>query len=62
MAPVETVRAAPVDDDANLRATVGVALHWKTPIGPLRFNFTKAVVKEDYDVERDFDLTISTQF
>ncbi len=52
----------PVDDDANLRATVGVALHWKTPIGPLRFNFTKAVVKEDYDVERDFDLTISTQF
>ena len=52
----------PVDDDAKLRATVGVALHWKTPIGPLRFNFSKAVVKEDYDVERDFDLTISTQF
>ncbi|WP_136682774.1 outer membrane protein assembly factor BamA [Falsirhodobacter xinxiangensis] len=51
-----------VDDKAYLRSTVGFAVFWTTPIGPLRFNFTKALVKEDYDEERNFDLTLSTQF
>jgi len=51
-----------VDDGMHVRATVGASLFWTTPIGPLRFNFSKAVVKEDYDLEQNFDLTISTQF
>ncbi|HWL56469.1 MAG TPA: outer membrane protein assembly factor BamA [Paracoccus sp. (in: a-proteobacteria)] len=51
-----------VDDGMNVRASVGASLFWTTPIGPLRFNFSKAVVKEDYDLEQNFDLTISTQF
>lgn len=52
----------PVDDSMNLRASVGVSLFWDTPIGPLRFNLSRAVKKEDYDKERRFDLTISSQF
>ena len=52
----------PVDDGFNPRATVGVSLFWTTPIGPLRFNFSKAIVKEDYDREQTFDLTIQTRF
>lgn len=51
-----------VDDGFNPRATVGVSLFWTTPIGPLRFNFSKAIVKEDYDKEQTFDLTIQTRF
>ena len=39
-----------------------VGLFWTTPIGPLRFNFSKAIKKEDYDEEQNFDLTISTRF
>ena len=31
-------------------------------LGPLRFNFSDAVKKEDYDKEQKFDLTISTKF
>ena len=51
-----------VDDSMKLRASVGVSLFWDTPIGPLRFNFSKAVKKETYDKERRFELTISSQF
>lgn len=51
-----------VDDGFNPRATVGLSVFWTTPIGPLRFNFSHAVKKEDYDKEQTFDLTISTKF
>lgn len=51
-----------VDDSARLRSSVGFSIFWTTPIGPLRLNFTRALVKEDYDEERNFDLTVSTRF
>jgi outer membrane protein insertion porin family len=52
----------PIDTGANPRAAVGLSFLWDAPIGPLRFNFSKALKKEDYDKERSFDLTISTRF
>ena len=51
-----------VDDDFALRASIGVSLFWTTPLGPLRFNFSKPLVKEDYDEEQNFQFTISTAF
>ncbi|MCY4336441.1 MAG: outer membrane protein assembly factor BamA [Litoreibacter sp.] len=51
-----------VDDSANIRATVGVSIFWDTQIGPLRFNFSEALVKEPYDETRSFDLTVFTRF
>ena len=51
-----------VDDSMKVRASVGVSMFWTTPIGPLRFNFSKAVKKEDYDKDQPFDLSISTKF
>ena len=51
-----------VDDSAELRAAIGVSLFWETPIGPLRFNFSKPLKKQDYDLEQNFNLTISTEF
>ena len=53
---------ARVDDDMYVRAAVGASIFWTTPIGPLRFNFSKAIRKEDYDLDQNFDLTISTRF
>ena len=49
-------------DDFTLRAVAGVSIFWNTPIGPLRFNFTDAVKTAEYDVEQNFDLTVSTSF
>ena len=51
-----------VDDSFHLRSAIGVSILWKTPIGPLRFNFSRALMKQDYDEVQNFDLTISTQF
>ena len=61
-APGPTQPGGQIDDDLHWRSTVGFSLFWDTQLGPLRFNFSKALVKEDYDRERTFDLTISTRF
>ncbi len=52
----------PVDDSMRLRSSVGFSVFWTTPIGPLRFNFSRAIMKESYDKEQNFDLTVSTKF
>jgi outer membrane protein insertion porin family len=51
-----------VDDAMHPRAAVGLSVFWTTPIGPLRFNFSKALIKEAYDKEQPFEFTISTKF
>ncbi|MBN2630618.1 MAG: outer membrane protein assembly factor BamA [Rhodobacteraceae bacterium] len=54
--------STPIDTGFNARAAVGLSVLWDAPIGPLRFNLSKALQKEDYDKEQSFDLTISTKF
>ena len=44
------------------RATAGVSLFWETPIGPLRFNFSRPVRSEAFDRRQTFDLTIQSRF
>ncbi|WP_333684042.1 outer membrane protein assembly factor BamA [Pontibaca methylaminivorans] len=51
-----------VGENGSWRHVVGVSLLWTTGMGPLRFNFSKAISKEDYDEERSFDLTIQARF
>ena len=51
-----------VDDKFHLRATLGVGLLWGTPVGPLRFDFTKAIKKLSYDKPESFNFSISTKF
>ena len=52
----------PVDDDFILRSAAGVSIFWDTVLGPLRFNFSRALMKEDYDEEQNFEFTVSTRF
>ncbi|MFY0659979.1 MAG: outer membrane protein assembly factor BamA [Shimia sp.] len=49
-------------EDFSLRHVIGASIFWTTPIGPLRFNFTKALQKEEFDRDQSFDFTISAQF
>ena len=51
-----------VDDKFHLRSTLGAGLLWGTPIGPLRFDFTKAIKKLSYDKPESFNFSISTKF
>ena len=49
-------------EEGSWRQAIGASLFWKTPIGPLRFNFSDVLKKEQYDRDESFDLTISTRF
>ena len=51
-----------VDDAFNLRASGGAAVNWDTPFGPLRFYYAVPILKETYDEERRFGVSISTGF
>ncbi|WP_027237452.1 outer membrane protein assembly factor BamA [Leisingera caerulea] len=51
-----------VGRDRSFRHVVGFSLLWTTGFGPLRFNFSKALKKEDFDEEQPFDLTLQARF
>lgn len=51
-----------VGESGSIRHVVGVSILWDTIVGPLRFNFTKALKKESFDEEQTFDLTLSSNF
>jgi len=59
---LDQTNANVINEGFAARQVIGASLFWKTPIGPLRFNFTKALSKEVGDREQTFDLTISTKF
>jgi outer membrane protein insertion porin family len=48
--------------DRHLRATLGVSLFWDSPLGPLRFDFSRPVKKRDYDKAQNFDFSIVSSF
>ncbi|MBJ7485393.1 outer membrane protein assembly factor BamA [Brevundimonas sp.] len=49
-------------DDLSLRAAAGVSIHWKSPMGPIRFDLSKVLKSEDYDRTETFRFSTSTQF
>ena len=51
-----------VGRDGSFRHVVGFSILWRTGLGPLRFNFSKALKKEDFDQEQSFDLTLQARF
>ncbi|MGR3759278.1 outer membrane protein assembly factor BamA [Roseobacteraceae bacterium NS-SX3] len=59
---VDTSGASIVGRDSSFRHVVGFSLLWTTGFGPLRFNFSKALKKESFDEEQNFDLTLQARF
>lgn len=48
--------------DYATRQSVGLSMFWDTPIGPLRLNFSRTLEKQSFDLDRNFELTISSKF
>jgi outer membrane protein insertion porin family len=46
----------------GLRASVGAGLIWKSPFGPLRFEFAYPLLKQANDVTQNFRFSIGTRF
>jgi outer membrane protein insertion porin family len=49
-------------DELELRASAGISIHWRSPMGPIRFDLSKILGKEDYDKTETFRFSTSTQF
>ena len=59
---LDTSSANVIGEDMSLRHTVGISIFWDTAMGPLRFDFSKALKKEAFDQEQNFNFSISTEF
>jgi outer membrane protein insertion porin family len=51
-----------IKDDLAFRASAGISVFWKSPMGPLRFDFSKVFAKAPYDVKETFRFSTATQF
>lgn len=51
-----------VKDIDSIRVAVGAGVSWRSPLGPLRADFTKAVVKESFDRTEFFRFSFGTRF
>nr|WP_245513962.1 outer membrane protein assembly factor BamA [Antarcticimicrobium luteum] len=51
-----------VGADGAWRSVIGISFLWSTGLGPLRFNFSRAISKESFDKEQTFDLTLQAKF
>ena len=51
-----------VESDLNLRASAGISIFWKSPLGPLRFDFSHILRKDYYDKTELFRFSTSTRF
>ncbi|WP_309089768.1 outer membrane protein assembly factor BamA [Phenylobacterium sp.] len=51
-----------IKDDLSLRASAGISIFWRSPMGPIRFDFSRVLAKEDYDKTETFRFSTSTRF
>ena len=51
-----------LDDASKIRSSLGVAIDWFTPIGPLTFSLTETLSKHSTDVTESFRFNIGTTF
>lgn len=51
-----------IADNLALRASVGVSVFWKSPMGPIRFDLSHVLASEDYDKTETFRFSTFRQF
>jgi outer membrane protein insertion porin family len=51
-----------VEDNSALRASVGVGLAWRSPLGPIRVDLAVPVMRQPYDQTQFFRISFGTRF
>lgn len=54
--------APPIDDSLYWRASVGAAIYWETPFGPIRFSYAIPVLSQPGDLQQRFGIGFETGF
>jgi len=55
-------KSTDVEDSGSLRSTYGLSIAWTSPMGPIRFDFSRIAKKEQYDRTQAFRFSFGTQF
>lgn len=51
-----------VVDDLDIRGSAGVSIHWRSPMGPIRFDLAYPFSEQPFDKTESFRFSTSTQF
>ena len=51
-----------IDDASGLRSSIGIAIDWLTPVGPLSFSLAQPITKVSTDVTESFRFNLGTSF
>lgn len=51
-----------IRDDLSLRASAGISIFWDSPLGPIRFDFSDIIAREEYDRTETFRFSTNTRF
>jgi outer membrane protein insertion porin family len=51
-----------ISRSGGLRMSVGIGFSWRSPFGPIRFDFAKAIMKEPFDETEFFQFNVGTRF
>ncbi len=51
-----------IDDKSGVRASGGLGVSWRSPLGPLRLDYAVPYAKEDFDKEEHFRFNFGTRF
>ncbi|MDD2839834.1 MAG: outer membrane protein assembly factor BamA [Rickettsiales bacterium] len=57
-----TLDKSKIVDSGSIRSAAGFSLSWRSPIGPLSFDFSKVLKKEAYDDSQNFAFSFGTSF
>ena len=57
-----TIPNPQIKDALGLRASAGLSIFWKSPMGPIRFDFSQIIKKEPYDITETFRFSTNTRF
>ncbi|MEL6666994.1 MAG: outer membrane protein assembly factor BamA, partial [Pseudomonadota bacterium] len=60
--PLGTPVVSQIKDGLGLRATAGLSVGWDSPFGPIQFDFSHILRKEEYDRTETFRFSTSTRF
>ena len=51
-----------IQDESSLRASAGVGISWRSPLGPVRVDFAQPFLDEDFDKDEVFRFSFGTRF
>ncbi len=51
-----------IKDDATIRASAGIGVFWRSPVGPIRIDIAEPFAKESYDETQNIRFSFGTKF